>query len=91
MSSEPSSTLTELASAFGIATDFWDWQGQHTIVSAQSIRQVLAALGVDASTDEAAAYALADRRLLPWRRVLPPTVVMREGWTPWVPVHLPHG
>jgi 4-alpha-glucanotransferase len=91
MSSEPSSTLTELASAFGIATDFWDWQGQHTIVSAQSIRQVLAALGVDASTDEAAAHALADRRLLPWRRVLPPTVVMREGWTPWVPVHLPHG
>src|SRR5665647_1650254 len=31
---------------------------------------------------------VADRE---WRRTLPPIVVCREGGTPWVPVHLPHG
>jgi 4-alpha-glucanotransferase len=91
MSSDPSQSLHDLARAMGIATDFWDWQGQHTVVSAESIRTVLAALDVDASTEEAAQQALADRELATWRRALPPTVVAREGWTPWVPVHIPHG
>ena len=91
MSSEPSSVLTELARAKGIATDFWDWQGQHTVVSAESIRAVLGALGIDARTDDLAAEALRDLDLSPWRRTLPPTVVTREGWTPWVQVCVPHG
>lgn len=91
MSSDPSQSLHDLARAMGIATDFWDWQGQHTVVSAESIRTVLAALDVDASTEEATQQALADRELATWRRALPPTVVAREGWTPWVPVHIPHG
>jgi 4-alpha-glucanotransferase len=87
----PSPSLTELAHAVGIATDFWDWKGQHTVVSEHSIRAVLAALGIDASTEEATAQALADHALTAWRRTLPPTVVAREGWTPWVPVHVVHG
>ena len=52
---------------------------------------VLAALGVDASTPEKAALALAEHQQARWRRTLPATVVMREGWTPWFAVHLPHG
>ena len=52
---------------------------------------VLRALGIDASDDAAAARALAQEADRPWRRLLPPVVVCREGWTPWVPVHLPHG
>ena len=89
--SEPSAVLTELARAKGIATDFWDWQGQHTVVSAESIRAVLSALGIDASTDEAAHSALVELDLQQWRRTLPATVVCREGWTPWVEVRVPHG
>lgn len=91
MPSAPSPSLTDLARQVGIATEFWDWQGRHTQVSAESIRAVLAALDIDASTEEATHRALHDRGSGPWRRVLPPTVVMREGWTPWVPVHVPHG
>ena len=58
---------------------------------ASTIVAVLRALGIDASDDAAAARALAQEADRPWRRLLPPVVVCREGWTPWVPVHLPHG
>ena len=37
--------LRELADAFSIATEYWDWQGSHGEVSAQTLVAVLAALG----------------------------------------------
>ena len=40
--------LRELAEAYGIAIEFWDWQGQHVEVPADTIIKVLAALDVDA-------------------------------------------
>ncbi|XVX21222.1 4-alpha-glucanotransferase [Actinomycetota bacterium] len=83
--------LHRLAEAHGVATDYWGWTGEHVEVAAGTIRTVLRALGVDADTDDAVEAALADVDLAPWRRTLPATVVMREGWTPWVPVHVPHG
>jgi 4-alpha-glucanotransferase len=90
-SSEPSPALTELARAYGVSTEYWDWQGHQVIVSAQTISAVLQALGVETS-DEAAVdrsqARLADRS---WRRTLPPIVVCRQGSGTWVPVHLPDG
>jgi 4-alpha-glucanotransferase len=74
-----------------VATEYWNWQGEHVIVSSQVVSAVLAALGVDASTPAKAAEALDEHRQARWRRTLPATVVMREGWTPWFAVHLPHG
>ncbi|TCO44887.1 4-alpha-glucanotransferase [Kribbella antiqua] len=74
-----------------MATEYWNWQGEHVIVASEVVSAVLAALGVDASTPERAANALAEHQQARWRRTLPPTVVMREGWTPWFAVHLPHG
>ena len=83
--------LLELAQAYGIATEFWDWQGRHQPVENGTIIPVLAALGVDAATPEAAQAALAEQRLKPWRRMLPPCVVARQGWQPSFNVHVPHG
>jgi len=74
-----------------VATEYWNWQGEHVIVSSQVVAAVLSALGVDASTPEKATEALDEHRQARWRRTLPATVVMREGWTPWFAVHLPHG
>ena len=51
-------SLHELADAYGIATEYWDWQGQHVEVARETVVAVLAALDVDASTSEAAASAL---------------------------------
>jgi 4-alpha-glucanotransferase len=87
----PSARLTELARSFGVATDYWDWRGRHVDVSSATIRSVLGALGVDASSDEAVERIQHARTAAAWKRVLPPVVVLRSGWTPWVAVHIPDG
>ena len=87
----PSHALAELARAFGVATEYWDWQGNHVIVSAATISAVLEALGLETSDDAGITRSLAVVADREWRRTLPPIVVCREGGTPWVPVHLPHG
>ena len=82
MSHLPPPRLAELAAAHGVATDYWDWLGQHVMVSAESIRAVLAALGVDATTDDAVEASLAEHVDGPWRRTLPASVVVRQGMPP---------
>ena len=84
-------TLHRLAGAHGIATEFWDWQGRHVVVSDESIARVLAALGVDVSTPETAERALREKDDAPWARMLPPALVIRSGWGPTVDVHLRDG
>ena len=88
---EPSEELSRLAAAHGVALDFWDFTGNHRIVSEEAVVAVLAALGIDASTPEAVRAALADLEDAPWRDVLPPSTVVRAGREHHVPVHLPDG
>ena len=56
----PSPELVELATAHGVATDFWDWRGQHVVVPRESVEAVLAALGVPAHTEESVRASLAE-------------------------------
>ncbi|HET7901129.1 MAG TPA: 4-alpha-glucanotransferase [Candidatus Nanopelagicales bacterium] len=83
--------LVALASAYGVATEFWDQAGAHQEVSEETVVAVLAALGVDATSPESVAAALAERRIRDWRRTLPPVFVVREGDGATCWVHLPHG
>ncbi len=83
--------LVELAAAFDIATDYWDWQGRHVAVSAETIVKVLAGLDVDAATPAAAGQALAAHVHQPWTRMLPPCLALRERRTASVWVHVTHG
>ena len=83
--------LVELAHAHGVSTEYWDWRGGLVTVSRESISAILGALGVDCSTDEAISRSLTEAADAPWHRTLPATVVAREGWTPWVHVHVPDG
>ena len=83
--------LRHLAEAYGIAVEFWDWQGKHVEVPAETIVKVLAALDVDAATPEAAERAERELGDAQWRRLLPPSMVIREGWAPPVNVHVRHG
>jgi 4-alpha-glucanotransferase len=39
----PPPRLVELAHAYGVATEYWDWLGQHVTVSDAAIRAVLTA------------------------------------------------
>ncbi len=83
--------VRELATALGVATEFWDWQGRHVQVPATTVEAVLTALGVDGSTPQAAAAALAEHRAARWRRPLPVCTVVRSGEPARVWVHVPDG
>jgi 4-alpha-glucanotransferase len=90
-SGQLSPSLIELAHAYGVATEFWDWRGQHTTVPRHTIVAVLAALDVQAGDEAAVGRSLAEARDRPWRRVLPDICVVREGTALRVPAHVPHG
>jgi 4-alpha-glucanotransferase len=82
--------LYDLAEAFGIATEYWDWQGRHVSVDRATVIAVLAALDIDASTPEAAAAALANHHRYPWTRMLPPCMTIRQHRSASVWVHVRH-
>src|SRR3954453_10318855 len=71
--------LLELAAAHGVGTSYWGWDGVERAVAAGTLRDVLAALGVPAGGPEEQQRGLAEARLAPWRRILPPVLVLREG------------
>lgn len=86
-----SDDLRRLADAHGVSCDFWDYRGQHTQCTPQAVIAVLGALGVDAGSPETVAAALAEADVAPWRRTLPPCVVVRSGRETPLPVHVPDG
>jgi len=83
--------LLRLAEAYGVVPDYWGFDGSHRLVAARTLVAVLAALGVDASSPERIEVSLAHMRDDPWRRALPSVMVVREGETPQVPVHVQDG
>lgn len=83
--------LAELAAAYGVATDFTDWTGTDTTIAPETLRAVLAALDIDASTPEAIDAALIAHDEAPWRRMLPPTTVIRADHGAELHVHVPAG
>ena len=87
----PDEALLRLAAAYGVAPDHWGFHGELKKASAATLTGVLKAMGVDASSPERIELALAHVEDTPWRRVLPPTVVVREGGSVHVPVHVTDG
>ena len=90
-SSAPSAVLADLARSYGVATEYWNWQGERVVVSAETIHCVLAALGVEAPDDSAAAAALREAVDRPWRRMVPLFTIVHHGTPGRVRVHVPHG
>ncbi len=83
--------LHELARRCGVSTEYWDWQGRHVSVAAETIVAVLEALDRPAATREQIDASLAEVDIAPWRRTLPPVVVCRQGCGTELAVHVPHG
>ncbi|MCY7290098.1 MAG: 4-alpha-glucanotransferase, partial [Cryobacterium sp.] len=87
----PSAALLELARSLGVDTSFTGWDGASRLVAVATLRQVLAALGVAVGTPAEIDASLTEQTLAPWRRLLPPVVVVREGGSAEVPVHVRSG
>ena len=86
--------LRYVADRNGVATGYWDWYGNWVDVSAESLLEVLHALGVPVSPESTIgdlheAARLVDER--EWRQTLPPTIVARQGGGYEFPVHVPDG
>ncbi len=80
--------LHDLANAHGVSTSFTDWRGTTVEVPDDAIREVLAAMGVDATDPAAALDAL---ELAPWQRLLPASIVVREGADVSLLAHIAEG
>ncbi|BAS06950.1 4-alpha-glucanotransferase [Arthrobacter sp. Hiyo4] len=83
--------LQRLADAHGVGTSFHGWDGLPHSVAPETLTKVLAALGVPAHTNQLVEAALAETEVAPWRRMLPPAVVVQQGQTALVPVHVKDG
>lgn len=83
--------LRQLADLSGVSTQYWSHAGHLVQVSADTLRAVLAALGVDASSPQRVQVALAHAQDEPWRRTLPPVVVARQGDETRLSVHVDDG
>ncbi|MFB9324013.1 4-alpha-glucanotransferase [Cryptosporangium minutisporangium] len=83
--------LAALAAAHGVATEYVGSTGRPVTVTASTVVAVLGALGVAADTPEAIEASLADAELTPWRRLLPPTVVVTADEPATVVVRAPAG
>ena len=84
-------SLGELASRYGVATEYQDWTGRHVDVPETTLVAVLAALGVPAATEDERSAALASHDRDYWTRSLPPTIVARSDSEASFWVHVTHG
>lgn len=80
--------LARLAAAYGVATGYLDARDQPVVVSPVAVRQVLELMGVDTSDPVA---ALAAVETAPWRRLAPPSVVVKAAAPGLVLVRVPAG
>lgn len=84
-------SLTELARRYGVATDYEDWRRWRVPVPETTLTAVLAALGVQAGTEDDRVAALAAHDRAYWARSLPPSIVGRSGEATVFWVHVTHG
>jgi 4-alpha-glucanotransferase len=73
-----STALDELAERMGIEPEFQDARGETKRASAETKRQLLAAMGVDAGDETAAHAALEALDRADWQTPVPPVVVVRS-------------
>ena len=81
--------LQQLAALHGIAAEYRDiWDNVHR-VGDETLRALLAAMGVDASTDKTVAEALIQTTAARWRSVIDTAIVVREGVAAQIELRLP--
>jgi 4-alpha-glucanotransferase len=91
MATMTSQSLAELSACHRVATHYEGADGRLVVVPDTTLIAVLAAVGVEAGTEESCRAALTEHDRAHWSRRLPPPIVMRAGAPAPVWVHVPHG
>lgn len=81
--------LARLAEVAGIEPFYHDIWGNRRDTSPETMRALLAAMGLRAGTEEEAAASLVALEGRRWRRLLPPVLVLAEDEAPVIPVSVP--
>jgi 4-alpha-glucanotransferase len=81
--------LDRLADFAGIEPFYWDIWGNRHETSSETKRAILTSLGIETEQDAAVEASLAALEAGPWRRSLPPVLVLREAEIAGVPLVLP--
>jgi len=84
-------TLRHLAESRGVRVESVGPGGSPRTATPETVIAVLAALGVDAGSPSTAKVELDHGADDEWRRVLPPSVILRRGTGGTVAVHVAHG
>ena len=79
--------LIQLAKFNGISTSYIDQLGTYVEIRDEVLVSVLAALGVDASSDDAIETALQHTRRISCDQLVPPTIVVFNGTPSRVAIH----
>lgn len=86
----PSETLDRLADLAGIEEGWWDFFGTWRPVTPETKRAFLAAMGFDVADEAKTAASLVELETRPWRRAVPPVLVLDEhSPPPRIPITLP--
>src|ERR1035438_8468588 len=81
--------LDRAASWYGIDAGFWDIFGTRHTTSVAVKQSILRALGVDADSEQGLRESLGALERLEWARLLPPAVVVVEGSSIELSLHVP--
>lgn len=80
--------LRALAALHGVAAAYENYRGDPRSVSATTIREVLAVLDVDASSEHRVRAAIEEAESGPWRRLVAPSMVLRATGPIVVPIRV---
>src|ERR1043166_1652469 len=81
--------VQELARLYGVADAYLDYRAQPREASVESQAAILAALGVAAADEHAAAAAIHQHETVRWTRLLPPVAVVEIGQPLVIPISVP--
>ncbi len=70
--------IDSLLGLLGVQTDYYDFRGEHRVVSASARRDILAALGYDSPDTDSVNDAIRALEYDDWQRLLPPVAVVTE-------------
>jgi 4-alpha-glucanotransferase len=81
--------IAQLAELHGVSASYFDYRGELREVSLESQAAILAAFGIDASDEHAAASAVSRQETIRWTRLVPPVAIVQEHAAIDVPVAVP--
>ncbi len=81
-------SIDELTRRCGIATEFQNFNKEHTLIPREAQENILSSMGFE-PTAEGASAALTQLAHEEWSRVLPPIIIVREGETLGFEFNLP--